>query len=180
MKNLIEVSLLVNGVRHEVSVAPWRTLLEVLRETLGMTGTKRSCGEGQCGTCTVLVDGKAVSSCLYLAVEAQGKDIVTIEGPVGGDPALERIQQSFVNKGAVQCGFCTPGMVMATKSLLDENPEPSEDDIRDALVGHLCRCTGYVQIVEAIQDAAGGMQDAASVKQAAGSNAANNEGARHE
>jgi carbon-monoxide dehydrogenase small subunit len=148
------VSLLVNGIRHEVAIQPWRTLLEVLRETLALTGTKRSCGEGQCGACTVLIDGKAVNSCLYLAAEAQGKAIVTIEGPVAGDPALEQIQRSFATKGAVQCGFCTPGMVMITKSLLDQNPRPSEDEIRDALVGHLCRCTGYVQIVEAIQDAA--------------------------
>ncbi|NQV57444.1 MAG: (2Fe-2S)-binding protein [Rhodospirillales bacterium] len=154
MNNLITVSLNVNGVREEVSIRPWRTLLEVLRENLALTGTKRSCGEGQCGACTVLIDGNAVNSCLYLAVEADGKEIQTIEGPVEGDPALEKIQQSFVAKGAIQCGFCTPGMVIATKSLLSENPKPSEDDIRNALVGHLCRCTGYVQIVEAIQDAA--------------------------
>jgi len=161
MNDLIPVSLRVNGVGYDIAIRPWRTLLEVLRETLAMTGTKRSCGEGQCGACTVLLDGKAVSSCLYLAIEAQGKDILTIEGPVGGDPALEQIQRSFAAKGAVQCGFCTPGMVMITKSLLAHTPEPDEDEIRDALVGHLCRCTGYVQIVEAIQDAARGMQDAA-------------------
>ncbi len=154
MNDLIPVSLRVNGVRYDIAIRPWRTLLEVLRETLGMTGTKRSCGEGQCGTCTVLIDGKAVNSCLYLAVEAQGKEISTIEGPPEGDPALEQIQRSFVAKGAVQCGFCTPGMVVATRSLLSEIAEPSEDEIREALVGHLCRCTGYVQIVEAIQDAA--------------------------
>lgn len=154
MNDPVAVSLRVNGVRYDVAIQPWRTLLEVLRETLGLTGTKRSCGEGQCGTCTVLIDGKAVSSCLYLAVEAQGKDIATIEGPPEGDPALDQIQRSFVAKGAVQCGFCTPGMVVATKALLSHNPEPSEDEIREALVGHLCRCTGYVQIVEAIQDAA--------------------------
>ena len=160
MNDLIPVSLRVNGVGYDIAIRPWRTLLEVLRETLAMTGTKRSCGEGQCGACTVLLDGKAVSSCLYLAIEAQGKDILTIEGPVGGDPALEQIQRSFAAKGAVQCGFCTPGMVMITKSLLAHTPEPDEDEIRDALVGHLCRCTGYVQIVEAILDAASGMQDA--------------------
>jgi carbon-monoxide dehydrogenase small subunit len=106
---------------------------------------------------------------MYLAVEAQGKDIQTIEGPVGGDPALEQIQRSFAQKGAIQCGFCTPGMVMITKDLLSHTPQPDEDQIRDALVGHVCRCTGYVQIVEAIQDAARGMQDAASaVQDAAG------------
>ena len=125
----------------------------MLREIVGLTGAKRSCQEGQCGTCTVLVDGKAVNSCLYLAVEAQGKDIQTIEGLAQGGE-LEQIQKSFVQKGGIQCGFCTPGIVIATKSLLNENPEPSEDEIRDAMVGHLCRCTGYVQIVEAIQDAA--------------------------
>jgi aerobic carbon-monoxide dehydrogenase small subunit len=155
VKELVTVSLLVNGIRHELAIPPWRTLLEVLRESLGLTGTKRSCGEGQCGTCTVLIDGKAVNSCLYLALEAQGREITTIEGPAEGDAALEQIQRSFVDQGAVQCGFCTPGMILAARSLLSENPVPDEDAIRDALVGHLCRCTGYVQIVEAIQDAAG-------------------------
>ena len=161
MNDLMPVSLQVNGIRYDVAIQPWRTLLEVLRETLTMTGTKRSCGEGQCGACTVLLDGKAVSCCMYLAIEAQGKEILTIEGPVGGDPALEQIQRSFAAKGAIQCGFCTPGMVMITKDLLSHTPEPDEDEIRDALVGHVCRCTGYVQIVEAIQDAANGMQAAA-------------------
>jgi aerobic carbon-monoxide dehydrogenase small subunit len=154
VKNFVSLSLRVNGERHDVLVPPWRTLLEVLREHLGLTGAKRSCQEGQCGTCTVLVDGKAINSCLYLAIEAQDKEIVTIEGLAGGDGGLHPIQKSFVNKGAIQCGFCTPGLVLATKSLLDENPEPNEDDIRNALVGHLCRCTGYVQVIEAIQDAA--------------------------
>jgi carbon-monoxide dehydrogenase small subunit len=157
MKNLVNVSLSVNGVRYDVAIEPWRTLLEVLRETLAMTGTKRSCGEGQCGACTVLLDGKAVNSCLYLAVEAAGKEISTIEGPLEGDPVLERIQESFATKGAIQCGFCTPGMVMITKELLGRKAQPSEDEIREALVGHVCRCTGYVQIVEAIQDAASRM-----------------------
>ena len=153
MKNPLPISLRVNGETHDVLVPPWRTLLEVLRETLGLTGAKRSCQEGQCGTCTVLVDGKAVNSCLYLAVEAQGKDIMTIEG-LATSGNLDQIQKSFVQKGGIQCGFCTPGFVLATKSLLNENPDPSEDDIRTAMVGHLCRCTGYVQIIEAIQDAA--------------------------
>jgi len=156
-KPLVPVTLMVNGERYDVSIPPWRTLLEVLRETLNLTGTKRSCGEGQCGTCTVLIDGKAVNSCLYLAIEAQGKAIQTIEGPAAGDPVVERIQHAFANKGAIQCGFCTPGMIIATKSLLQDNPTPSENEIREALVGHLCRCTGYVQIVEAIQDAAGAL-----------------------
>ena len=161
MKDLVPVSLQVNGTRYDVDTKPWRTLIEVLRESLAMTGTKRSCGEGQCGACTVLLDGKAVNACLYLAIEAQGKDIQTIEGPVGGDPVLGQIQSSFATKGAVQCGFCTPGMVMITKDLLSHTPEPSEVEIRAALVGHVCRCTGYVQIVEAILDAASGMRDAA-------------------
>jgi carbon-monoxide dehydrogenase small subunit len=153
VKNLLPISLHVNGETNDMLIPPWRTLLEVLRERLGLTGAKRSCQEGQCGTCTVLVDGKAVNSCLYLAVEAQGKDIQTIEGlATGGN--LDQIQKSFVQKGGIQCGFCTPGFVLATKSLLNENPDPSEDDIRTAMVGHLCRCTGYVQIIEAIQDAA--------------------------
>ena len=157
MNDLVPVSLRVNGTQYDVAIKPWRTLLEVLRESLAMTGTKRSCGEGQCGACTVLLDGNAVNACLYLAIEAQGKDIQTIEGPVGGDPALEQIQSSFATNGAVQCGFCTPGMVMITKDLLSHTPKPTEDEIREALVGHLCRCTGYVQIVEAIQDAARAM-----------------------
>ncbi|MCC6473011.1 MAG: (2Fe-2S)-binding protein [Burkholderiales bacterium] len=154
MTDRVEISLQVNGVRHSLSIRPWRTLLEVLREELALTGTKRSCGEGQCGACTVLVDGNAVNACMYLALEALGRDVRTIEGPAQGDAALDAIQRSFVDKGAVQCGFCTPGMVMATRALLQDNPLPDEDAIREALVGHLCRCTGYVQIVEAIQDAA--------------------------
>jgi carbon-monoxide dehydrogenase small subunit len=153
VKELQPITLHVNGERHDLFVPPWRTLLEVLRENLGLTGAKRSCQEGQCGTCTVLIDGKSINSCLYLAVEAQGKDIQTIEGLAKGG-VLDQIQKSFVQKGGIQCGFCTPGFVLAAKSLLNENPNPSEDEIREALVGHLCRCTGYVQIIEAIQDAA--------------------------
>lgn len=157
MKQLTPMTLRINGVDHELLAPPWRTLLEVLREHLGLTGAKRSCQEGQCGTCTVLVDGKAINSCLYLAVEAQGKEILTIEG-IAKDGVLDQIQKSFVQKGGIQCGFCTPGFVLATKSLLNNNPDPSEDEIREAMVGHLCRCTGYVQIVEAIQDAASQMK----------------------
>ena len=153
MKHLMPITLRVNGEIHELLVPPWRTLLEVLREMIGLTGAKRSCQEGQCGACSVLVDGKSVNSCLYLAVEAQDKDIRTVEGLMQ-EGVLDQIQKSFVQKGAIQCGFCTPGFVVATTSLLNENPEPSEDEIRHAMVGHLCRCTGYVQIVEAIQDAA--------------------------
>ena len=153
MKHLLPITLRINGERYDLLVQPWRTLLEVLRENLSLTGTKRSCQEGQCGTCTILIDGNAINSCLYLAVEAQGKDIQTIEGLAKGG-VLDQIQKSFVQKGGVQCGFCTPGFVIATKSLLNANPNPSEVEIRDAMVGHLCRCTGYVQIIEAIQDAA--------------------------
>lgn len=154
MKHLMPITLRVNGEIHELLVPPWRTLLEVLREMIGLTGAKRSCQEGQCGACSVLVDGKSVNSCLYLAVEAQDKDIRTVEGLMQ-EGVLDQIQKSFVQKGAIQCGFCTPGFVVATTSLLKENPDPTEDEIRHAMVGHLCRCTGYVQIVEAIQDAAG-------------------------
>lgn len=153
MKQFLPLSLRVNGVVHDVLVPPWRTLLEVLRESLSLTGAKRACQEGQCGACAVLIDNKPINSCLYLAVEAQGKDIQTIEG-LGEGGVLDQIQKSFVQKGAIQCGFCTPGFILATKSLLNENPSPSEEEIREAMVGHLCRCTGYVQIIEAIQDAA--------------------------
>ncbi len=157
MKNLVPLSFRVNGEQQDLMIRPWHTLLEVLREHLGLTGTKRSCQEGQCGACTVLVDGTPINSCLYLAIEAQNKDILTIEGLARGDEGPHPIQKSFVEKGAVQCGFCTAGLILATKSLLDQNPNPSEDEIRNAIVGHLCRCTGYFQIVEAIRDAASEM-----------------------
>ncbi len=154
MKNSIPVSLRVNGESYDLLIPPWRTLLEVLRENLSLTGAKRSCQEGQCGTCTVLLDRKPINSCLYLAVEAQGKEILTIEGLSRLAGGLHPVQRSFVEKGAIQCGFCTPGLVLSTVSLLDENPNPSENEIRKAVVGHLCRCTGYFQIVEAILGAA--------------------------
>ncbi len=154
MKNLFPISLRVNGETHELLIPPWRTLLEVLREYLGLTGTKRSCQEGQCGACTVLIDRQPVNSCLYLAIEAQGKEILTIEGLSKEAGGLHAIQKSFVEKGAVQCGFCTSGLILSALALLEETPNPSEDEIRNAIVGHLCRCTGYFQIVEAIQEAA--------------------------
>lgn len=154
MNKLLSLSFRVNSVDHDVLVPPWRTLLEVLRENLGLIGAKRSCQEGQCGACTVLIDGEPVNSCLYLAVEAQNKEILTIEGMGGGDRDLHQIQKSFVKAGAVQCGFCTPGLIVLTRWLLSKEPDPSEDEIREAIVGHLCRCTGYFQIIEAIQDAA--------------------------
>lgn len=150
MKQIIELK--VNGETHEVAVQPWRTLLEVLRDELGLTGTKNACDGGECGACTVIMDGKPVVSCLVLAVEAQGKDILTIEG-MAKDGKLHPIQAAFVEHGAIQCGFCTPGMIMSTKALLDENPNPTEEEIRKGISGNLCRCTGYVKIVEAVQAA---------------------------
>jgi carbon-monoxide dehydrogenase small subunit len=147
------IHLKVNGTLHTVAVATQRTLLEVLREQLGYTGTKRACRVGDCGACTVIIDGKAVLSCLTLAVEAQGKDILTIEA-LGDGERPDPIQQSFVDCGAVQCGFCTPGMVMSAKALLDDNPQPDRDEVRRAIAGNLCRCTGYAKIVEAIEAAA--------------------------
>jgi aerobic carbon-monoxide dehydrogenase small subunit len=154
VKNLIPVSLRVNGEPYDLLIPPWRTLLEVLRENLSLTGAKRSCQEGQCGACTVLLDRKPINSCLYLAVEAQGKDILTIEGVAKNGNGFHPLQRSFVEKGAVQCGFCSPGMILASIALLDENPNPSEQEVRQAIAGHLCRCTGYFPIVEAILDAA--------------------------
>lgn len=154
MKRLLPVALQVNGQRYDLLIPPWRTLLEVLREELGLTGAKRSCQEGQCGTCTVLLDGRPVNSCLYLAVEAQERNILTIEGLAQSAGALHPIQKAFVEHGGVQCGFCTPGFILAAKSFLDRNPRPSEEEVRQAIVGHLCRCTGYFQIVKAILAAA--------------------------
>ncbi len=147
MRRLIQ--LRVNGELHEVMVAPWKTLLQVIRDDIGLTGAKEACGTGECGACTVLVNGKPVNSCLVLAVEAQGKDILTIEGLAPGDK-LHPLQDAFIKHGAIQCGFCTPGMLLSAKALLDDNPQPTEEEIRDAISGNLCRCTGYNKIVEAI------------------------------
>ena len=151
MKHTIQIT--VNGQPNEIEVDPWRTLLEILRDQLNLTGTKQSCAEGHCGACTVLVDGEAVNACLMLALEANGCDILTIEGLAEGGE-LTPIQEAFVNYGAVQCGFCTPGMIMATKAVLEENQDPSDEEIKKALAGHLCRCTGYVQIIDAVRAAA--------------------------
>jgi carbon-monoxide dehydrogenase small subunit len=147
------IRLSVNGVEEEIAVKPWWTLAFVLREIFGLTGTKVSCGTGDCGACTVLVDGKAVKSCLFLAVKAHEKKIETIEGLRGKDGRLHPLQQSFIDSFAVQCGYCTPGMIMAAKELLDENSDPSEEEVREALRGNLCRCTGYKKIVEAVRAA---------------------------
>lgn len=149
-----EIELKVNGELFNTQIEPRRTLLEVLRENLGLTGTKESCNKGDCGACTVLVDGKPVLSCLTLAIEAQGKDVLTVEGLAGEDGVLHPIQQAFVDHGALQCGFCAPGMIMSAKALLDRNPNPTEDEIKEGISGNLCRCTGYVKIVEAIEAAA--------------------------
>ena len=145
----VQIALRVNGTHYQVSVAPWRTLVEVLRETLGLMGTKKSCNEGECGACTIIMDGRPVTSCLILAVDARGKNIVTIEGLSEGEK-LDPIQESFLRHGALQCGFCTPGMVMASKALLNENPNPTIAEAREAISGNLCRCTGYQHIIDAI------------------------------
>ena len=144
----------VNGADREVAVPPWRTLNEVLREDLGLTGTKKGCGDGDCGACTVLLDGRSVVSCLTLAVDAEGCAILTVEGLAQGREELHPVQESFIAKGAIQCGFCTPGMELSAVFLLGTNPNPNDSEIRAGLSGNLCRCTGYAKIVEAIRDAA--------------------------
>lgn len=151
MKTL--VTLKINEQIHELAVEPNRTLLDVLREELNLTGTKRGCDLGECGSCTVLMDGKPINSCLVLAIQAQGQEITTIEGLSQGR-TLHPLQQAFIDQGAIQCGFCTPGMILAAKSLLDQNPDPTETEIRTAISGNLCRCTGYQKIVEAVQSVA--------------------------
>ena len=154
-----EMTFNVNGERYTVQVDIRRTLLEVLRETLGLTGTKEMCNKGDCGGCTVIMDGRPVLSCLTLAIEAQGKKIITIEGLADGY-TLHPIQQAFVETGAIQCGYCTPGFIMSAKALLDRNPHPTEDEIKGGIANNICRCTGYVQIVEAIQAASRTMSGA--------------------
>ena len=149
----IEITLNINGQPHEVMIYPNDTLLDVLRDSLDMTGSKESCGEGVCGSCTIHMDGKPVRSCLTLAMEARGAEIKTVEGLANGDE-LSNLQQSFIDHGAVQCGFCTPGMLMTADALLTENPKPDEKAIRKALAGNICRCTGYAKIVEAVAHAA--------------------------
>ena len=151
MKQLMRFT--INGEIYEDEIDVRRTLLEVLRENFGLTGTKRACNEGECGVCTVLLDDKPVASCLLLAVEAQDKAIETVEG-VADDDGLHPLQQSFLDHGAFQCGFCTPGMVMVAKGFLEENPRPTEEEVRHGIAGNLCRCTGYNKYVEAILDAA--------------------------
>ena len=154
-KRIIELT--VNGATHEFAAEPNRTLLDALRYDLGLTGTKCGCGVGDCGTCTVLLDGAPVNSCLILAVQAVGHEITTIEGVANG-LELHPVQQAFVEHGAVQCGFCTPGMVLSGIALLAHNPSPTEDEVRVGISGNLCRCTGYQKIVEAVLDAAARMR----------------------
>ena len=151
-------NFIVNGNEYDAIIEPHMLLIDVLRDEMGLTGTKYACGAGDCGSCTVLIDGKPSFSCLTLAVTAKGKNILTIEGMADGI-ALHPIQQAFVVSGAVQCGFCTPGMVLSTKALLDENPEPTRGEVKTALAGNLCRCTGYVKIVDAVEVAAGTMRE---------------------
>jgi carbon-monoxide dehydrogenase small subunit len=147
------ISLKVNGASHVLEIDTKDLLLQVLRENLSLTGTKEGCGTGECGACTVLVDGEPVNSCLYLAVRADGKTVVTIEGLAEGG-RLHPLQQAFIDQAAVQCGFCAPGMLLSAKALLDRNPQPTEREIREGIAGNICRCTGYVKVVKAIKQAA--------------------------
>lgn len=163
MRKVINVK--VNGQNYIKEVTCNKTLVDFLRDDLNLIGTKKGCDNGDCGSCTVLLNGKSVYSCLMLAVEADGSELLSIEGMSSGED-LHPIQRAFVETGAIQCGFCTPGMIMAAKALLDRNPLPSEEEIRKAIVGHLCRCTGYEQIVKAIQRAAFELQPRKRVKNA--------------
>jgi carbon-monoxide dehydrogenase small subunit len=150
-----EISFTFNGNKINMTVEDHWTLLHLIREELGYTGTKEGCGSGECGACTVIVNGIAVNSCLYLAMEIDGKELLSIEGLASTDGSLHPIQQAFVDNGGIQCGFCSPGMIMSAKALLDENPNATEDEIKEAIAGNLCRCTGYVQIVESIKSVSG-------------------------
>ncbi len=157
----VHVRLRVNGEDVEVALAPWKTLLEVLREDLGLTGTKHGCELGECGTCAVLVDGKPVLSCLALPLDLGGHEITTVEGLADG-ARLHPLQEAFADLGAAQCGYCTPGFLVTAKALLDGNPKPSRREIKDALAGNLCRCTGYIKIFEAVELAAKRMRESAA------------------
>jgi carbon-monoxide dehydrogenase small subunit len=148
--NTVKVSFVINGKKREVEIRPNISLLDLLRDHLNLTGTKRGCEAGECGACTVLLDGKPVYACLLLAPKVDGRQITTIEG-IGEEGELHFLQEAFLTHGAVQCGFCTPGMILAAKALIDENPYPSKEEIEEAISGNLCRCTGYWQIVKAIE-----------------------------
>lgn len=147
---MFELKVNVNGVDHEIEIEPELRLLDLLREKLKLIGTKEGCGEGECGACTVIMDGRAVNSCLVMAIQSHNKKVLTIEGlEKGGE--LDPIQQSFLDSGAVQCGYCIPGMVMSAKALLDQNEKPSEDEIKESISGNLCRCTGYDKIIKSVK-----------------------------
>ena len=148
-----KIQLCVNDQKYELYVEAKTTLLDLLREGLGLTGTNKGCGTGDCGACTVIMNGHAVNSCLVLALDADGAEIITIEG-LERDGKLDPLQQAFIDEGAVQCGFCTPGMIMVAKDYLAKNPKPAEEDLQDAISGNLCRCTGYVKIIDAVLSAA--------------------------
>lgn len=148
-----KISFILNGLSVELAVDPGARLVDVLREELDLTGTKEGCGQGECGACTVLLDGQAVNSCLVLVGQIRGRNLVTIEG-LAKNGELDPLQEAFIAEGAVQCGYCTPGMLLSAKALLVQNPLPSEQEIKEAIAGNLCRCTGYVKIVKAIQTAA--------------------------
>ena len=152
-----KMTVQVNGKSYETTVQPWRTLLEFLREDLQLTGTKEGCGQGECGSCTVIMGDKTVNSCLVPAMEADNQEIITVEGLVDGEK-LHPVQQAFVNESGMQCGFCTPGMIMSAKALLDRNPTPTEAEIREGIAGNFCRCTGYTKIIESIQAASEAMK----------------------
>lgn len=149
----MKISLTVNGEKRKLDVKPETRLLDLIRDDLGLTGTKEGCGKGECGACTIIMNNKVVASCLVLAVQADGAKIKTIEG-LGGKDKLHPLQQAFIEKGAVQCGFCIPGMIMSSKKLLDDNINPSEEEIKRGLSGNICRCTGYVKIIDAVKVAA--------------------------
>ncbi len=150
-----EIVFVFNGNKMNMVVEDHWTLLHLIREELGYTGTKEGCGSGECGACTVIVDGDAVNSCLYLAAGIDGKELVTIEGLASADGTLHPIQQAFVEKGGIQCGFCSPGMILSAKALLDDDSNANEEEIKDAIAGNLCRCTGYVQIIDSIKSVSG-------------------------
>jgi len=147
------ITLNVNGERSEVAVEPSWTLLETVREQLRLTGTKEGCGTGDCGACSLIVDGRLITSCLMLAVQADGRDIISVEG-ISSNGDLDTVQRAFIDKGGVQCGYCTPGMIVAARALLDANPNPTLDEVREGLAGNLCRCTGYTRIYESVLAAA--------------------------
>ena len=150
-----EIAFVFNGNKICTIIEDHWTLLHLIREELGYTGTKEGCGSGECGACTVIVDGLAVNSCLYLAAEIDGKEVLTIEGLASADGTLHPIQKAFVDNGGIQCGFCSPGMIMSAKALLDENPNADEGEIKEAIAGNICRCTGYVQIIDSIKAVSG-------------------------